>query len=138
MEEIKTVYTAVATGKGGRSGSVKTDDGVFDLNVKMPKAMGGEDGHPNPENLFASGYAACFGGALAAVAGDKDVSKAEITVKAHIGKTDGGGFGLAVDIEVKLNGMDKDELQKIVDKAHQACPYSKAVKGNIRAEAKAV
>ncbi|WP_226389733.1 organic hydroperoxide resistance protein [Penaeicola halotolerans] len=138
MEKITIDYTAVATGKGGRNGSVKTDDGKLDFPVDMPKEIGGAGKHTNPEQLFAAGYAACFGGALASVAKGKDVSNAEITVKASIGKSDKGGFGLAAAIEVKIPGMDKSEAQQLVDAAHQACPYSKATRGNIEVTAKAI
>ncbi|MGY6557928.1 MAG: organic hydroperoxide resistance protein [Nitritalea sp.] len=139
MEEIEVVYTATARNTGGRKGHVKTDDGQLDFAVAMPKEIGGAGGQTNPEQLFAAGYAACFGGALGAVAKGVSLSDAEVAVKAHLGKTAGGGFGLAVDIEVKIpQAGSLEEAQKLVDAAHEVCPYSKATRGNIAVNVKAI
>ncbi|TAF63441.1 MAG: organic hydroperoxide resistance protein [Cytophagales bacterium] len=116
----------------GRNGRVKSSDGIIDLPVRMPTAMGGPGGEfTNPEQLFAAGYAACFGGALGAVAKGRDVGSAEVTVKASIGKTEAGGFGLAVAIHVLLPKLDQATAQQVVEDAHQVCPYSIATRGNI-------
>ncbi len=132
MEKITPFYTAEATGKGGRNGSVKSSDGIIDLPVRMPSAMGGSGGEfTNPEQLFAAGYAACFGGAIGAVAKGRNVSEATVTTKVSIGKTESGGFGLAVELHVQLPNLTKEEATQVVHDAHQVCPYSVATRGNI-------
>jgi Ohr subfamily peroxiredoxin len=139
MEKLNIDYTAVATNTGGRKGHVKTDDGLIDFEVAMPKEIGGEGGKTNPEQLFAAGYAACFGGALGAVAGKVSLRDSEIKAKVHLGNYAPGSFGLAVDIEVKIpHAASLEEAQKLVDAAHQVCPYSKATRGNIEVNVKAV
>jgi len=139
MEKLNIDYTAVATNTGGRKGHVKTEDGHLDFEVAMPKEIGGEGGKTNPEQLFAAGYAACFGGALGAVAGKVSLRNSEIKAKVHLGNYGPGSFGLAVDIEVKIpHASSLEEAQKLVDAAHQACPYSKATRGNIEVNVKAV
>jgi osmotically inducible protein OsmC len=139
MEKLNIDYTAVAINTGGRKGHVKTDDGLLDFDVTMPKEIGGEGGKTNPEQLFAAGYAACFGGALGAVAGKVSLRDSEIKAKVHLGNYGPGSFGLAVDIEVKIpQASSLEEAQKLVDAAHQVCPYSKATRGNIEVNVKAV
>jgi osmotically inducible protein OsmC len=139
MEKLNIDYTAVAINTGGRKGHVKTDDGLLDFDVTMPKEIGGEGGKTNPEQLFAAGYAACFGGALGAVAGKVSLRDSEVKAKVHLGNYGPGSFGLAVDIEVKIpHASSLEEAQKLVDAAHQACPYSKATRGNIEVNVTAV
>ena len=139
MEKLNIDYTAVAINTGGRKGHVKTDDGLLDFDVTMPKEIGGEGGKTNPEQLFAAGYASCFGGALGAVAGKVSLRDSEIKAKVHLGNYGPGSFGLAVDIEVKIpHASSLEEAQKLVDAAHQACPYSKATRGNIEVNVTAV
>ena len=139
MEKLIVDYTAVAVNTGGIKGHVRTEDGMLDFDVAMPKEIGGEGGKTNPEQLFAAGYAACFGGALAAVAGTTSLKDSEIKVKAHLGHYGPGSFGLGVDIEVKIPmAASLGEAQKLVDAAHQVCPYSKATRGNIEVTATAV
>lgn len=139
MEKLIVDYTASAVNTGGRRGHVKTDDGLIDLDVAMPKEIGGEGGKTNPEQLFAAGYAACFGGALASAAGKTSLRDSEIKVNAHLGHYGPSSFGLAVDIFVKIPHAESLEAaQKIVDAAHESCPYSKATRGNIEVNVKAV
>ena len=124
------LYATAATAKGSREGTVKSADGVIDLPLGKP----GSTSNPkaNPETLFAAGYASCFSGALAAVAGKEglDVSESTVTANVHFGKTD-SGFGLAVDISADIPGVDAAKAQELVEAAHQLCPYSKATRGNI-------
>lgn len=126
----ETAYTIAATAKGGREGTVRSEDGVVDLPLGKP----GSTANPkaNPETLFASGYAACFSGALAAKARLRgiDVSESTVTATVTFGKTD-SGFGLAVDLVAKVPGVDAETAQSLADEAHQGCPYSKATRGNI-------
>ena len=127
------MYTAVATSVGGRSGSVKSSDGVLNLEVRPPKEMGGPGGnYTNPEQLFAAGYSACFGSALSHVAIEKKLRiRPVVTARVSIGQKPGGGFMLAVEMDVNLPGMDKKEAEELVNEAHQVCPYSNATRNNI-------
>lgn len=130
---MEAMYTAVATSVGGRSGNVKSSDGVLDFEVRPPKEMGGPGGnYTNPEQLFAAGYSACFGSALGHVAIEKKLRiRPVVTAKVSIGKKDGGGFQLAVEMDVNLPGMDQKEAEELVKEAHQVCPYSNATRNNI-------
>jgi osmotically inducible protein OsmC len=130
---MQPVYTAIATTEAGRGGRAKSDDGTLDLQLAVPKGLGGPGGPgTNPEQLFAAGYSACFGGAMAMVAGQKKIKlpKVSVTAKVHIGK-EGPGFGLAVELIGHFNGMDPTQAQELMEATHQACPYSKATRGNI-------
>ncbi len=126
------LYTANATALGGREGSVKTDDGMLDMRVEMPKSMGGKGGAINPEQLFAAGYAACFGSAIGVVSKAKKVPIGQVQVNAQvaIGKV-GDGFGLAVELEATIGGVSPEVGQMLLEAAHQVCPYSIATRGNI-------
>ena len=130
-------YTAKATATGGRAGSAKSDDGRLDVTLSTPKGLGGDDGQgTNPEQLFAAGYAACFIGALKAVAGQaKIVLPCDVYINSEvsIGAIE-NGFGIAAKLAVSLGDMDKSQAQALVDKAHQVCPYSNATRGNIEVE----
>ncbi|GAC25358.1 MAG: Ohr subfamily peroxiredoxin [Alteromonadaceae bacterium] len=130
-------YTAKATATGGRAGSAKSDDGRLDVTLSTPKGLGGDDGQgTNPEQLFAAGYAACFIGALKAVAGQAKIvlpSDVYINSEVSIGAIE-NGFGIAAKLAVSLGDMDKSQAQALVDKAHQVCPYSNATRGNIEVE----
>jgi len=128
------VYTAEATAWGGREGRAASSDGVVDVTLSIPKEMGGPGGaHTNPEQLFATGYAACFHSALKLVAGgDKlDVSESAITAKVGIGPNDSGGFGLTVELTGELPGLSSEQAHALMEKAHTVCPYSNATRGNI-------
>ena len=135
-DAIKALYTAHGTSTGGRNGHTRSDDGIVDLDLSVPKEMGGP-GKPNtgtPEHLFASGYAACFGGALDFVAKQhkKDAAKAAVTCAVSIGPREGGGFGIAVKLRVEDKSLPQAELAALVKQAHeQICPYSHATRGNI-------
>ncbi len=139
MEKLNIDYTATAINTGGRKGHVKSDDGLIDFDVAMPKEIGGEGGKTNPEQLFAAGYAACFGGALGAVAGKTSLRDSEIKVQVHLGNYGPGNFGLGVDIWVKIpHAPSLEDAQKLANAAHEVCPYSKATRGNIEVNVKAV
>ena len=130
MEKITALYTAEATNTGGRKGHVKSSDGILDMDVSMPAAMGGHGGKTNPEQLFAAGYAACFNGAVGSVAQGRNITDAALTAKVSIGK-DSTGFGLAVELHGNFPNLSQEEAMKLMEDAHQACPYSKATRGNI-------
>ncbi|HTT44046.1 MAG TPA: organic hydroperoxide resistance protein [Steroidobacteraceae bacterium] len=136
---IKPLFTAVATATGGRNGHSAAQDGSVSVDLSVPKAMGGP-GRPNtttPEHLFATGYAACFGGALdyVAVQRKRDAKNASVTCSVSIGPRDGGGFGIAVKLHVVDSSIAQAELQALVLEAHEKiCPYSHATRGNVPVE----
>ena len=131
---MKVLYTAAATATGGRNGQVKSDNGVLDLQVRAPKAMGGaNDDYTNPEQLFAAGYAACFDSALNHVIRQEKVRTGEtsVTAKVSIGSIENGAFGLAVELAVNIPEVSIEEAQRLTERAHQVCPYSNATRNNI-------
>ncbi|WP_329134817.1 organic hydroperoxide resistance protein [Streptomyces sp. NBC_00670] len=133
---MDALYTAVATATHGRDGRTVTSDGKLDLDLSVPVEMGGDGKGTNPEQLFAAGYAACFAGALGVVGRQAkvDVSDAAVTGEVSIGKQ-GEGFALAVTLRVELpDALDKETGRKLVEQAHQVCPYSNATRGNVPVE----
>lgn len=132
----KTLYTAHATSTGGRDGRSKTDDGKLEVKLAPPKEMGGNGDGTNPEQLFAAGYSACFLGAMKFVAGQqKTTLPADVSITADIGigPLAGGkvGFGISAVLNINVPGWEQEKAQKLVDEAHQVCPYSNATRGNI-------
>ena len=134
MQTIKALYTATATATGGRDGRAVSSDGILDVKLSTPRELGGAGGEAtNPEQLFAARYSACFLGAIKFVASQskKQIpADASITGKVGIGQIP-GGFGLEVELNINLPGLDLAEAQDLVAKAHQVCPYSNATRGNI-------
>lgn len=136
---MESLYTAKATARrGGRSGVVESADGALNLQLSVPKGLGGGGGTgTNPEELFAAGYSACFESALTNIARKEkiDIPDTEVTCHIHIGKDESdGGFKLAAKLEVRIPGLDADKAKELVEKAHDFCPYSKATRGNIEVE----
>jgi Ohr subfamily peroxiredoxin len=129
----KVIYKAHATSTGGRDGKTRSSDGLLDVKLSVPREMGGAGGGVNPEQLFAAGYSACFIGAMKFVAGTQKIAlPAETSINATVGIGQiPAGFGIEVQLEVTVPGMDRAQAQSIVDKAHQVCPYSNATRGNI-------
>ena len=126
----KVLYTARAHTTGGRDGASRSDDGRLDIKLSPPGQAGNGT---NPEQLFASGYSACFMGAMKAVAGKLQVTvpaAAAIDAEVDLGPTS-HGYGVAVRMAISLPGMDRDKAQALIDAAHQVCPYSNATRGNI-------
>jgi lipoyl-dependent peroxiredoxin len=131
---MDVLYTAVAHATGdGRNGHARTDDGLVDVDLRIPKELGGPGGATNPEQLFAAGYAACFHSALKVVAQrtGQDVDGSEVSASVGIGARPDGGFGLAVELDVHVPDLDDASSEQLVDQAHQVCPYSNATRGNI-------
>jgi Ohr subfamily peroxiredoxin len=131
---MKAIYTAEATATGGRNGHVRSDNGVLDIQVRAPKAMGGaNDDYTNPEQLFAAGYAACFDSALNHVIRQEKVKTgaSSVTAKVSIGSIENGAFGLAVELAVNISDVSIEEAQRLTERAHQVCPYSNATRNNI-------
>jgi len=133
--KIEKVFTAQAQVKGGRDGHVTTTNNALDLNLSVPKEMGGpgKPGATNPEQLFAAGYAACFEGALGVAARQAKVKLEGVTVEALIGfgKAEDGGFGISADLHVNIPGVEQAQAEQLVEAAHGICPYSRATRGNI-------
>jgi lipoyl-dependent peroxiredoxin len=131
----KVIYTAEAHVTGGRlAGHGKTNDGELEVDLRIPQQMGGEGGGTNPEELFAVGYASCFESALAVVARreKREAADAEIDSKVNLIPTEDRGFGLSVELDVRLPSVDDaEEAKRIVAAAHKVCPYSNATRGNI-------
>ena len=129
----KPLYTATATATARREGRAKSDDGVLDVALVPPKALGGSGvGGTNPEQLFAAGYAACFGSALSHVARAQKITPGpvSITAKVSLGQV-GQGFGLAVELVASIPELPREQATALLDTAHQVCPYSNATRGNI-------
>ena len=127
------LYTASATATGGRTGHAVTSDGALEVDLVVPSELGG-DGGPgtNPEQLFAAGYSACFLSALSLMAGKRGIDTSAATVTADVSlRSEGRGFGLAVDLRVRMPGVERELAEKLVAKAHEVCPYSNATRGNI-------
>jgi len=134
MDHPKVVYTAHASATGGRDGRAVSSDGVVDVRLSVPKEMGGAGGAAtNPEQLFASGYSACFLGAVKFVAGKQGVrisDDAKVSAAVGIGPIP-TGFALKVDLSVSLPGVDRAVAEKLVADAHIVCPYSNATRNNV-------
>ena len=133
---VNVLYKTSAKATGGRDGTAATLDGALDVKLATPKELGGGGGAGNnPEQLFAAGYAACFIGAMKAVAaqggGVKVPADASVTSTVGIGPRSEGGFGLTIGLDVAMPGVPKDQAKALVDKAHQVCPYSNATRNNI-------
>jgi len=131
IQLTKVAYTTSAAARGGRSGHVRSADGLVEFDLAQP----GTTPEPavNPETLFAAGYASCFQGALANRAKTKGIDTSDSTVTAHVsfGSSEDGGFGLAVDLEVNIPSVEAPQAYELVELAHQFCPYSKTTRGNI-------
>ena len=125
----KVLYTAKAHTTGGRDGASKTSDGRLDVTLSSP---GGPGTGTNPEQLFAAGYAACFGSAIGHIARAQKIETGpvEVTAKVSIGPTH-GVFGLAVSLTVRLPNLPREQTEALVKAAHEVCPYSNATRGNI-------
>lgn len=132
---MKTLYEASATAVGGRKGKVSTDDGKLDLDLSVPKSMGGDGGAgTNPEQLFGSAYSACFGSAIQMIAEKEKIKLADdfsVTAIIGIGKTKDGDLQLKATLDCYLPGLDVETGEDLVNKAHEVCPFSRATRDNI-------
>jgi len=132
---VNVIYKTNATATGGRDGRARTEDGTVDVNLVVPKEMGGAGGEgANPEKLFAAGYSACFLGAMKAVSGKEGVKvPADATVTATIGfgPRSEGGYGITADLAIDLPGVDRADAERLVQAAHEVCPYSNATRNNV-------
>lgn len=130
---MNILYTATASATAGREGKAKSDDGALDVALSVPKGLGGGGGAgTNPEQLFAAGYAACFGSAVGLVANQQKVKTGPVTITAKVGLGKGEkGFGLVVALEGHFPEATREQAEALMHAAHQVCPYSNATRGNI-------
>ena len=132
---INVLYRTSATATGGRDGKARSDDGRFEVQLSTPKELGGGGGTgTNPEQLFAAGYSACFIGALKVAGQQLKIAvpaETSITASVGIGPRSIGGFGITADLHISLPGVSREDAEKLVDTAHQICPYSNATRNNV-------
>ncbi|MET1071081.1 MAG: organic hydroperoxide resistance protein, partial [Umezawaea sp.] len=130
-----SIYTATATstGNGRAGGHARTDDGLLDVPLALPRELGGPGDATNPEQLFAAGWSSCFHSVLKLVAGQRKVRVDDSSVVAEVSvhPTPEGGFSLSAALHVRLPGLDQDTADELVEAAHAGCPYSNATRGNI-------
>jgi lipoyl-dependent peroxiredoxin len=134
---MKILYTTEATATGGREGHVVSSDGRIDMDLALPKELGGPGGPgTNPEQLFAAGFAGCFDNAMLLVARHKKLSTAgsRVTAKVGLGMFEAGRFGMEVELLVTLPELDQADAQALVEATHKVCPFSNAVAGNVDVE----
>ena len=130
-----TLYSTRVTATGGRHGQIRSEDGLLDMKLALPRQLGGKGDATNPETLFAGGYAACFENALLRVSRDAGLRFADedVEVIAEIGlsRNDSGGFVLSAALAVTVTGVDQKRAEALVESAHKICPYSNAIRGNV-------
>lgn len=132
----ETVFSTKATATGGREGHVKSDNGVVDVDLKMPDKNGMPQDASNPEQLFAAGYSACYDGALNLMASKakKDIDS-EVTAEVSLNKDPSDdGFQIGVVLHISVSGVSQEEAEELAHRAHDFCPYSKATRGNVDVE----
>ena len=132
---MNPLYTTKVTATGGRSGTVRSEDGLLDLSLAMPRSLGGKGGATNPEQMFAGGYAACFENALLRVSrqagqriGDNDV---EVVAEVGLSRNETDAFVLSVALTITMAGVEQEKAEALVLAADAICPYSNAIRGNI-------
>jgi Ohr subfamily peroxiredoxin len=134
IEHPMILYTAEATATGGREGHSRTSDGRVDVDLDVPVEMGGTGGPgTNPEQLFATGYAACFQSAILRYATTRklDLSDSRVTARVGIGTLKSGGIGLAAALDLDAPRLSRADAVYLMERAHESCPYSRATRGNI-------
>jgi len=134
MSIAKVLYRASATATGGRDGRAVIPESHLELKLTTPRELGGAGGEgTNPEQLFAAGYSACFLGAMKFVAAREKIAiPADVSVSGRVGiGAISMGFGIEVELQIALPGMDRDAARALIDKAHIVCPYSNATRNNI-------
>lgn len=133
---MTALYQTRAQANGGRNGSAATDDGLLQVQLAYPRELGGSGDKTNPEQLFAAGYAACFSNAVLHVAKQSGVAIKDAPTMATVGLNTRaeGGFALSVALAVELTGVSQAQAEELVHAAHQVCPYSNAVRGNVEVQ----
>jgi lipoyl-dependent peroxiredoxin len=131
---VNVVYTTSAIAVGGRDGNTGTTDGGFEVKLTRPKEFGGEGEGNNPEQLFASGYAACFLSSMQVLASQGEAkvpANAEVMATVGFGPRSEGGLGLEIALDITLPGVARREAEALIEKAHQICAYSNATRNNV-------
>lgn len=131
---ISPLYTTAATATGGRDGYARTADGSLSIWLDLPVELGGKGHGNNPEQLFAAGYAACFLSAMKTVAAGQKIAvpaSAAVTATVGIGLRAAGGYGISAALSIDIPGMDRDAAETLIKRAHEVCPYSNALRGNV-------
>ncbi|MFV9484325.1 organic hydroperoxide resistance protein [Christiangramia sp. ASW11-125] len=131
---MKNLYKTTVTTQGGRNGHTRSEDGILDMELRKPKSLGGDGGdYSNPEQLFAAGYSACYGSALEHVAKQHkiDLGDYSVTATVKLGQTDSGNLQLSAILDTYIPGVDVETGEKLVNEAHEVCPYSRATRDNI-------
>jgi Ohr subfamily peroxiredoxin len=128
---MKTLFTAEAVSKAGRSGTLKSPEGLLDITLGNPLEKGVESHGLNPELMFAGAYAACYNGALVNAAVTLGSHAKDSTARALVSlvEDEQGGYGLSVELHAELPGIEHELAQRIMEKAHETCPYSKLIRG---------
>jgi len=132
---MSALYTTKVAATGGRHGHIRSEDGLLDINLALPRQLGGKGDATNPETLFAGGYAACFENAILHVSRDAGLrfADADVEVVAEIGlsRNESGGFVLSAALAVRMAGVDQKKAEELVAAAHRICPYTNAIRGNV-------
>src|SRR5580704_12316079 len=132
---MNILYSTRVMATGGRYGEIRSEDGLLDMRLALPRRLGGKGDATNPEQLFAGGYAACFENALLRVSreaglrfADEDV---KVTAEVGLSRNESGGFVLSAALAVTVTGVDQKKAEELVESAHKICPYSNAIRGNV-------
>ena len=132
---MSTLYSTKATATGGRHGHIRSEDGLLDMKLALPRELGGKGDATNPETLFAGGYAACFENALLRVSREKGLrfadSDVEVIAEIGLSRNDSGNFVLSAALAVAVTGVDQKTAEDLAEAAHKICPYSNAIRGNV-------
>lgn len=132
---MNVLYSTRVAATGGRHGTVRSEDGILELKLAMPKELGGMGGATNPEQMFAGGYAACFENALLRVARESGhrFADGEVEVVAEVGlsRNEASAFVLSAALAITIAGIDQATAEDLVHKADAICPYSNAIRGNV-------
>lgn len=136
---MSNLYSTQVKAIGGRSGNIRSEDGILELKLALPKELGGKGDATNPEQLFAAGFSACFNSALELIKNQKNISGAStISAQVSLYAENEMSFVLGVEIEGHVEGLSLEETQELLEAAHKVCPYSKATAGNIEVTLTAV
>ncbi len=132
---MESTYITNVTATAGRNGTAVSNDGRLNLKLSLPQVFGGKGDATNPEQLFAAGYAACFGNAILYVGRSRGkIADDAVMVTAEVGlvkRNDGPGFRLIVALHARIAGVDDATALYMVAEADKICPYSNAIRGNV-------
>jgi osmotically inducible protein OsmC len=134
-KQMNALYTTSVTATGGRHGQIRSEDGLLNMKLALPRELGGRGDATNPETLFAGGYAACFENALLRVSREQGLKFAdedvEVTAQIGLSRNEEGNFVLSASLSIALRGVNQQKAEDLVKAAHKICPYSNAIRGNV-------